>query len=409
MSRTRNNSRALNFTVKALDKLVRGEKRYNVLDSHTHGLGIVVFPSGSKSFFHVRKSQGTPRRTTLGAYPDMTIELARGKAAELNGKLAMWKSRDYDGDCPLDRPAQVLTFGQLIDDYLEKHVAAHAKRPERAKQDVRYTVDSYLASWKGRRLNAIRRSDVVRLHGEIGAKHKVMANRTVQLIRRIYNWAQSRDVGLYDGDNPATEIRLFHEEKRTRFIQPDEMPRLFAALKASRNDALRDFVNLSLWTGARKSDVMAMRWENVSLDDNRWQIPEPKNRRPYVVPLTPEATKILKDRWRARKSDNPWVFPSHGQTGHVVDFKGAWKNLLTAATITGVRQHDLRRTQGSWQAAHGASLQIIGKALGHQSNAATQIYSQLQLDPVRESMTTANAAMLTAMKKKPKLRSNGSA
>jgi len=61
-----------------------------------------------------------------------------------------------------------------------------------------------------------------------------------------------------------------------------------------------------------------------------------------------------------------------------------------------LRLHDLRRTLGSWQAATGASLPIIGKSLGHKSLAATQIYARLNLDPVRASINKATDAMLTA-------------
>ena len=67
-----------------------------------------------------------------------------------------------------------------------------------------------------------------------------------------------------------------------------------------------------------------------------------------------------------------------------------------------LRQHDLRRTLGSYQAAGGTSLGIIGKSLGHKSLAATAIYAQLDLDPVREAVLTATRTMIAASKKKPK-------
>ena len=58
--------------------------------------------------------------------------------------------------------------------------------------------------------------------------------------------------------------------------------------------------------------------------------------------------------------------------------------------------HDLRRTLGSWQAAGGTSLLIIGKSLGHRSESATRIYARLATDPVRESVEKATAAMIDA-------------
>jgi len=65
-------------------------------------------------------------------------------------------------------------------------------------------------------------------------------------------------------------------------------------------------------------------------------------------------------------------------------------------SFTDLRLHDLRRTLGSWQAATGASLPIIGKSLGHSSIQATQIYARLNLDPVRASVSRAQEAMLLA-------------
>ncbi len=58
--------------------------------------------------------------------------------------------------------------------------------------------------------------------------------------------------------------------------------------------------------------------------------------------------------------------------------------------------HDLRRTLGSWQAAGGASLLIIGKSLGHRSESATRIYARLATDSVRNSVEKATVAMINA-------------
>jgi integrase len=72
----------------------------------------------------------------------------------------------------------------------------------------------------------------------------------------------------------------------------------------------------------------------------------------YDIALTPEAVEILRER-RAERKDTPWVFPSRGVTGHIVDLKGAYKKLLDRAKITNLTQHDLRRTLGSYQGTRG--------------------------------------------------------
>ena len=402
----RTTARKLNFTKRALEDLrvPRDEDRLIVFDTQTAGLGFVVFASGVRSFFHRRRVRGVAERTTLGRFPDLTIEQARGEASSLNARIAAWKLSGYQGESPFEERPDAATFGELVDRYIERHVQRHASRPERAIQEVRWAVNRHLASWKNAKLGEITRRDMVKLHEDIGRKHRTAANRLVQLVRRLYSWGESPDVGLHRGENPARRIKLFHESKRTRFLKPAELYPLFAALRREPNAALRDYVNLALWTGARRGDLLSMRWQDLGLDDNCWEIPHPKNRTPYVVPLTPEAVKILRDR-REHSNGSEWVFPSkHGSTGHITNFKRGWKKLLERAGLVDkdLRQHDLRRTLGSYQAAGGTSLSIIGKSLGHKSLAATAIYAQLDLDPVRESVLSATRTIIAASKKKPK-------
>jgi integrase len=398
-------ARKFNFTKRALEKLrvPRDAGRLVVFDTHTSGLGFVVFASGVRSFFHRRRVRGAAERTTLGRFPDLTIEQARGDASRLNARIASWKLSGYQGESPFDERPEATTFGELVDKYIERHVRGHASHPERAIQEVRWAVDKHLASWKNAKLSEITRSDIVQLHEKVGREHATAANRLVQLARRLYSWGASPDVGLHRGENPARHIKLFHESKRTRFLKPAELYLLFTALKKEPNADLQDYVKLALWTGARRGDLLSMRWQHLGLDDNRWEIPHPKNRTPYVVALTPEAVEILKDREK-RSDDGAWVFPSKRGDGPITNFKRGWKKLLERAKLAdkGLRQHDLRRTLGSYQAAGGTSLGIIGKSLGHKSLAATAIYAQLDLDPVRESVLSATRTMIAASKKKPK-------
>jgi integrase len=367
-----------------------------VFDKNTAGLGLVVFPSGIRSFFHLRFVRGYPQRTTIGRFPEVSVEQARGKASELNAALSNWKLSGYRGETPFETKRDP-TLDHLATQYVEKHVKAHASRPEHAAKSANWQFAKYLGSWRNRKVGSIRKTDVLELHDRLGRETgKHTANRTVQFLRALFYWAD--EAGIWQGVNPATGIKLFHEAKRTRFLQPTELPQLFAALTKETNIDLRDFVNLAMWTGARRGDILSMRWANLFLDDNRWQVPDPKNRTPYLVPLTPEAIKILRDRWEFVQN-SPWVFPSRGRTGHVVDLKAAWRKLLQRAKLDGLRQHDLRRTLGSYQAAQGTSLKIIGESLGHKSLAATQVYAQLNLDPVRASVMSATRTMIAASKK----------
>jgi integrase len=139
-----------------------------------------------------------------------------------------------------------------------------------------------------------------------------------------------------------------------------------------------------------------MQWSEINFIDGTWRIPETKNGTPQNVPLLKAAMDVLKVRRITIADEEPFVFPGIGKTGHLVEPKKVWANILANANIAALRIHDLRRTMGSWQSMTGASLAIIGKSLNHKSVQTTAIYARLDMDPVRNSMSTAADAMLKA-------------
>jgi integrase len=398
-----------NLTQKVVEALpIPAQGRTVVWDSKVSGLGVKIEASGHRSFVWYRSVRNYPRWRTLGSTEDLRVDEARGAAAELNSAIAKWKLSGYEGSNPLAKLVAV-TLNALVDEYVEKHLKHHAKRPDHAEWHLRWTIEKYMPALRARKISEIRFEDIDALHHKLGArgKHRT-ANRVVKVVRSLFNFALR--ARIWKGENPTRGIHYYRENKRKRFLLPDEMPKLWTALRAEKNPDVRDVINLLLWTGARKSDVFAARWQDISLDDNKWTIPDPKSREPYTVPLTPEAVEILRTRWEKRVIDSQWVFPSSSRAGHLIDIANAWRRVLERAGLTypdGSRvrptMHDLRRTQGSWQAAQGTPLLTIGKSLGHASIDATQIYSQLILDPVREAMQSSNAAMRAAMRAKPKV------
>jgi integrase len=389
-----------NFTVKTLERLAAGNKRFNIFDSETRGLGLAVYPTGQKTFFHLRKVQGWPRRTTLGVFPDMSIEGARGKASELNSKLSKWRENDYQGQDPIERPAKVSTFGEVLAHYVEHHVAATAKKPDFAVKYAKWQFDTYLAFLRNRPLGTLRREHVRELHAEIQEKHGgFTANRTVTFLRALYNHAIHPDVALWDGANPCAKPKkfLFHEKSRERTIQRPEAPKFFKELAREPHRVLRDFLLLALSTGARQGTVLSMRWDQLDWQRSLWTISEPKGKKdrgPHVLPLTKLALSVLRSRPRTTE----WVFP--GVKGHLTTVKKPWKKFLERVGIRDLRVHDLRRTLATHEGDTGASTEVIQKTLGHEeSSAATKIYDRSdRRDEVRGAMDAAIAAMLVAGK-----------
>jgi len=184
-------------------------------------------------------------------------------------------------------------------------------------------------------------------------------------------------------------------------LQPDELVRFEAELAKETHGDLKDFLVISLATGARRSAVLGMRWEDVSFERGNWHVPytSSKNGESYEVDLSAAALATLERRRSEAVEGATFVFPSNSASGHVEDLKKRWNEFRKRAGIPDVRIHDLRRTHGSYLAISGTSLQIIGGALGHRSTASTAIYSRLIQETVKEARVAGEKKMLELMRK----------
>lgn len=462
-------------------------KRAYYGDTKEPGLLLCVTSMGTRSFQVYIKQSGRPVRVTLGrfspAHPD-SMELPRdckhteflANTPELNVRMARalaalvkidLKAGINPADTKRAKRAE-LTLGELFEEYSSRHLIPHGKKTANA---MREDFERYLGevpktprkvhgvpraksrgavNWSKRPLSTITRHDVQKVHADLGREigHR-SGNRILELLKPMFN--RAIEWGLFDKPNPVVGIRKFRQRSRERFLQSDELPRFFQSLAEEDSADIRDYILLSLLTGARRSNVTSMRWADLHLERATWVLPDTKNGDPLTLPLMQEATQILSNRKPTEAAE--FVFPGRGKSGHMEDPKKGWRRVLdrdeltqltkriieaggnfewptlrdkprgnrgaryesledslararavaaemkidtTGTRIPDLRIHDMRRTLGSWQAATGASLVIIGKSLGHKDLASTAIYSRLNLDPVRASMQTATRAMLSA-------------
>jgi integrase len=375
----------LNFTKAAIERMEAPESgRLYVHDEKESGLLLQITPNGRRTFQLYRKFQGRPVRVTIGTYPEYTVEQARKKAREIKTDMGAGKN-------PNDTLRQMrdeMTFADLFREYMTRH----AKVNKRTWKEDQRQYDQYLAKLANKRLSEITKRDIASTHSKIGRETKTAANRVLALVSSVFGKAIS--FGLWEKANPCIGINHFPEQSRDRFLSGDELRRFFEALAQEPNGTARDYFLASLFTGARRTNVLEMKWADIDFDAATWRIGRTKNGTPQTVALVEPVMEILRDR--RERIDSLFVFPGAGRTGHLVEPKKAWMRICKAAGIEGVRIHDLRRTMGSWQAMTGASLPVIGKSLNHKNASTTQIYARLDLDPVRSSMEKAASAMMSA-------------
>lgn len=430
----------LNFTNRAIEAIQPpvDADRLEFKDTEVPGLYLRVSSNGVKSFSYVGRAKGAgrPERATLGRYPAVKAEEARRMAKVIMGQLAAGThsvakaNRDRLGELTLDAlwtkyeprltgaakiSAESLwrlyvspSFGKrrlseitpvalerwhkaMPAEIVAAHQAEQAEREKKRRADLAARAEA----------RALRRRGPEPKLKPVSSRRTVTGHRTanqaLDLIRAMYAWASRPATRIYDGSNPAASLERFKETARRRFLQPDELRPFFQALAEEPNESMRDLFLVALLTGARRNNVVAMRWSSLTLHRAEWLLEgkETKNGEPQTVTLTPEVVAILERRKQTAAS--VFVFPSEdSKSGHIVEPKSAWRRILARAGISDLRIHDLRRTLGSWQLRTGASLALIGKSLNHLSQDATAVYAQLDLDPIRQSVERATSAMFEA-------------
>jgi integrase len=310
--------------------------------------------------FSEGRVNGRVRQINIGRWPDVSVVKARKRALELKSSIADGADLTAEGD------AVKSTFAALAARYVE-YVKAPDKRTWAQDEKI---LARYFKSWSARRLCDVTRDDVVQLHERIGKAHgKYAANRAIALLRAMFNSAI--DWKLIIGENPAARVKFFKKTKREQFLAPDELRRVNAALMKEPNEYWRAYFPLVRMLGPRRGELLAAKWKYIDLQQKTWHLPMTKAERSHLLPLPEQAAPILESLPSCGNSE--WVFPGAGKTGHLVEAKSAWQRIRNRAGVSDVRIHDLRRMLGSWLAAAGYGLSMIGKALNHSSPTSTAI------------------------------------
>ena len=376
-----------------------GEKRVLYYDAEQPKLALQLTANGTKTF-QFRSWDSKKERTVvkaIGKYPAVTINQARKLTAALlvdasNGIDIIERERSVRNEATLDE-----LFAQWLKN-AKNHKKSWVDDVKRYNQHIKPTFGSKKLSWftrdKVRDWHRQLTEKVRQRKSSDGQKVKITpttANRVLALLKTIFN--QERP----DQANPCIGVKMFKETSRDRFLQPSELKRFFDSLnQEDTSEILRDYILLSLFTGARRANVLSMLWTEIDLDQKVWRIPanKSKNGETMTVPLVEEVIEIIQRRKVGTKS--VFVFPGTGKSGHYMEPKRAWTTFLKRAGLNDIRIHDLRRTLGSYQTITGASSTIVGKTLGHKSPEATAVYARLNLDPIRSSMEKAVEAIKIA-------------
>lgn len=203
-------------------------------------------------------------------------------------------------------------------------------------------------------------------------KAPATVNRYKAALASLYRFLSAE----FDIDhNPTKGIaQLSENNARTRFLSDDELQRLLVACKQSNWEGLYLLVFLAVTTGARRSELLGLKWSHIDFKAKTAHLFETKNSEQRVLTLTADAIAEL---MKFRQLDG-YVFPhTHEMNKPFRNFDCFWQSALQQANIKDFRFHDLRHTCASLLAMNGASLLEIAQVLGHKSITMTQRYAHL--------------------------------
>ncbi|MBK8230669.1 MAG: tyrosine-type recombinase/integrase [Candidatus Eisenbacteria bacterium] len=390
---------ASRLTLPLIRTLTPGDE---VADAEIRGLTARASSSGSISYSLRYRAAGSQRRVTLGSHPAITPDAARTLARDLLARVA----RGEDPSAERAAARAEATMEALFILYMEGHGPRLApKTRENYSRSWRLHIAPFLGS---RRISSITRADVVSLHASTRPRGVAAANKALRFLSAFFSWAV--ESGHMEA-NPAAGVRGYREEKLERFLSPDERRRLWGALDYIEGHdgqspgggpryglpPIRAIRLLSL-TGARKSEVMAMKWADIDLDGARWRLPTSKTGR-SDRPLLPPAVAYLRQLLAARGSISPLVVPGEGG-GEITTLDQTWGRLRATIGLDDVRLHDLRHSLASDALAAGQSLAVIGRILGHTSMQSTMRYAHLADDVAAAGAVTVGER-LTAIHEAP--------
>ncbi len=370
----------MKLTKKAIDSFKYngdGQSRDVRWDSLLPGLGLRVYPTGRKAFILSYRVDGRKRQMTIGTFGTITLDQARNKARICLGKI-------IDGTDPLaekQKAALGKTFGALCNEYLERYAKPNKKT---WRDDARRLNSPALFKWKNAKVKVIKRSDVASLHHQIGKSGPYEANRVLALLSKMFELAKRWGFLDEDAPNPARGIDKYKEEKRDRWVTPEELPRLAKAIDEEENIYVRGALWIYLLLGVRKSELLQAKWEDIDFDRKELRLPETKAGRTHYLPLNQASLKIIDNL--PKLDENPFLFPGRRKGKHLINISKPWYRIRKKAKVEDVRLHDLRRTLGSWLAQSGNSLHLIGRVLNHSNTSTTAIYARFAQDQVREAL-----------------------
>lgn len=396
-------------------------KSYYCMAESEKGFGVLVYPSGTKTFVFKYKVDGFQKLLTLGEYPATSLKDARDEYVKALSKVKDLRKGKADGADPVKeiklkaerrikedvehRLAPTVT--KLISEYIEKHAVPNKRG---WAEDKRILERDALPTWGKRKAQDITKRDVVLLLEKIVERGSPgSANNNFKIIRKMFSFAVERDILE---QSPCTGVKMPAPLiRKDRYLSEEEIHTFWNALDDCHvSDDVKRAIKLILVTGQRPGEVIGMHTSEI--DGNWWTIPveRSKNKRAHHVYLTGTALDLigpLKKLDSKTKEMKPkgYIFPcphigKDKAIENTVPAQVIRRNLAVPVLVNGkpvfdekgkpltenklgvnnFTPHDLRRTCATFMSKIGIMDEVIDAVLNHTKQGIIRTYNVNRYD-----------------------------
>jgi integrase len=407
-------------TVDALKTPSTGELR--LWDTEIRGFFLRAYSSGRRVYALKYRMGPVQRIFTIGVHGSpWTPDEARDAAEAALRRVS-------DGEDPATEKKEAryaLTVSALIDAYVTDGPATKPGKRASTWANDESNLKRHILPLLGRKLAAsVSKADAARALTDIAAGKTAVdektgvrgrarvtggdsvARRTRMAAAAMYAWGLEH--GLIKGANPFAAVKLGSAPVKERFLSREEAGRMLDAIVSletggSLSKTFGDALRLLLLTGARKTEVLSLRWSEIDFERKSLVLPPERTKAggktgERRIILSPPALVIVSARREAEDARldaakkkgipaeaSPYVFRAYRGDGPAVGLRKAFAKVCAEAKLPGVRIHDLRHSFASFAIADGASLFLVGKLLGHANARTTERYAHLSGDPLQDA------------------------
>lgn len=409
-------------TVDALSNPSKDDGEARVWDTDIKGFFLRVYPSGRRVYALKYRHGAAQRIFTIGVHgAPCTPESARKAAEDALHRIA-------DGEDPATEKREArkaIMVNKLVETYLIEGPATKPKKRQSTWANDASNLQRHIVPLIGRKIaNSVTKAEAARAIQDITAGKTAadiksekkrgraivrggagVARRTLITTAAMYAW------GVEHGHvktNPFSSVKLTIAPVRERYLSRQEAERLIDALNAVEaegavNAAFCDAVRLLVLTGARKTEILGLKWAEVDHARQTLVLPPERSKAGGQngvrrISLSPPAMAILTKRQPNRFDADSYVFPAARGDGHIIGVRRAFAKACARAELRDVRIHDLRHTFASFAVADGASLFLVGKLLGHANARSAERYAHLSGDTLRDAATLIGNALIPAVR-----------